>query len=89
MFFLTTPAWNQHTMPALTLHELLPAVAALSEADKRTLVHWISIQIEDVEPQEPPKTEAPFNPRVFFGVASESRERIDAQLEVVREGWKE
>ncbi|MGG6265232.1 hypothetical protein ACQ4M3_07240 [Leptolyngbya sp. AN03gr2] len=70
--------------------ELLPSIAALSDADKLKLVQLVLAQlvqedkIEETETQQPPP---PFDPRSFFGVTHQSKQVIDDYLASAREGW--
>lgn len=72
----------------MSIAQLLPAVVALSHADKFQLVQFVLAQLaqEDGVPLPPPTT-APFDPRSFFGVAHQSRQAIDEYLANTREGW--
>jgi hypothetical protein len=74
-----------------SIAELLPAIAALSPADKFRLVQLVLAQLEQanndgVELTQPPS--APFNPRSFFGVTHQPRQVIDDYLASTREGWR-
>jgi len=73
----------------VTINELMPAVAALSHADKFRLAQLILQQLA----QEAPATTTPaeivsaFEPRRYFGLAHYSRTAVDNYLASAREGW--
>lgn len=71
---------------ATSIAELLPAIAALSHADKFRLVQLLLAQLaqENGQSQQPVLS---FDPRSFFGVTHQSKQSIDDYLEGTREGW--
>ena len=73
-----------------SIAELLPAVAALSHADKFRLVQLVLAQIANengLEVEEKQQPVPSFDPRLFFGVAHQQKQVIDNYLASIREGW--
>jgi NAD-specific glutamate dehydrogenase len=70
--------------------EILPAIAALSHADKFQLVQIVLTQLAQEDSikfgqiQQPTQ---PFSPRSFFGVTHQPKQVIDDYLTSNREGW--
>jgi hypothetical protein len=73
-----------------SIAEILPAIAALSHADKFQLVQIVLTQLAQEDSikfgqiQQPTQ---PFNPRSFFGVTHQPKQVIDDYLTSNREGW--
>ena len=70
--------------------ELLPSIVSLSHADKFRLVQLVLAQIaqeDGIEIEETQQPTAPFEPRLFFGVAQQPKQIIDDYLTSTREGW--
>jgi hypothetical protein len=72
----------------MSIAELLPSVVSLPHADKFRLVQLLLEQLakEDGVALQP-SFAIPFNPRLFFGVARNPRQEVDAYLGSLREGW--
>lgn len=72
-----------------SIAELLPTIAALSHADKFHLVQLVLKQLaeEDSLKINQLSSSSPFDPRLFFGAAQQSKQVIDDYLANTREGW--
>lgn len=76
----------------MTINELLPSVATLSNAEKLRLVQMILQQLAQEERTSPPPvqpTAERFDPLRFYGAAHCSRQDVDRYLAAVRAGWNE
>ncbi|NJL98917.1 MAG: hypothetical protein HC924_08940 [Synechococcaceae cyanobacterium SM2_3_2] len=71
-----------------SITELLPAISALSHADKFRLVQLVLAQLAQEDNIEALQQPSPsFDPHQFFGVDRQSKQVIDDHLASVREGW--
>ena len=73
-----------------SIAEILPAIAALSHADKFRLVQLVLVQLaqeDSLEVAQVQQSTPPFDPRSYFGVAHQSKQVIDNYLTNIREGW--
>jgi len=73
-----------------SISELLPAILALSHADKFRLVQLVLAQLaqeDNLETAPIQPSSLPFEPRLFFGVTHQPKTVIDDYLASTREGW--
>ena len=72
----------------MTIHEVLPSVASLSDAEKFQRVQ--SVPRPTAEEEGIPSQPAPandFDPRRYFGAAQHTRQAVDDYLATARESW--
>ena len=65
----------------MSINDLLPSVATLSHADKFRLVQIVLELLANEEGLSARQTPVPaetFNPRIYYGVAHQSRQNIDS-----------
>lgn len=70
----------------MTIHELLPAIDSLSQAEKIQLAQIILQQLAAEAAMTNPKGND-FDPRQFFGLAQQTQKSIDDYLASAREGF--
>ncbi len=73
-----------------SITELLPAIAALSQAEKFRLVQFVLAQLAQevsLKAREAQPPAVAFEPRHFFGAAQQPKQVIDDYLASSREGW--
>ncbi len=74
----------------MTIDDILPAVGALSHAEKIRLAQVVLQQLAQEEPAsaQPAQPSAePFDPQRFYGSAHHARQAIEQSLASAREGW--